>query len=75
MNEPTTIDWTKHDGTSESFCTCRCVFGRLRDGDDVPTFRSHAKYISGIGMRSRKPCPDCGRDDNLHSVSTGWAPG
>lgn len=68
-----TIDWSTHDGTPESTCTCHCIFGRLKDGDDVPTFRSHAKFVSGpdtAGIVSRKPCPDCGRTDNLRSVSS-----
>ena len=64
------IDWSKFDGTSESNCTCRCVFARLKDGDEIPTFRSHAMFFLPSGLRSRKPCPDCGRTDNLHSVST-----
>lgn len=66
------IDWSKFDGTSEMNCTCRCVSTRLKDGDEIPTFRSHAKFVSfpSAGLRSRKPCPDCGRDDNLQSVSS-----
>ena len=71
MSEPI-IDWTKHDGVSESNCTCRCVYDRLRDGDLIPTFRSHAKYVGGLGLRSRKPCPACGRHDNLDSIRGDW---
>jgi hypothetical protein len=69
------IDWSKQDGTPEMSCTCRCVFARLKDGDEIPIFRSHAKFIANVGLRSRKPCPDCGRDDNLSSVSSDWEQG
>lgn len=68
------VDWSKHDGTSESYCTCRCVYSRLKDGDEVPTFRSHVKYVAGVGLVSRKPCPDCGRTDNLQSAGGDWEP-
>lgn len=62
------IDWRKFDGKPEMNCVCRCVFRRLKDGDEIPSFRSHARFIAGLGLRSRKPCPDCGSHDNLHSV-------
>lgn len=63
------VDWSSHDAHPESTCTCRCVFARLKDGDDIPTFRSHAKFAASAGgLISRKPCPDCGRHDNLSSA-------
>jgi hypothetical protein len=64
------FDWTKFDGLPESNCTCGCVFASLKDGDFVPTFRSHARFFAGTGLRSRKPCPSCGRHDNLRQVSS-----
>jgi len=66
------IDWSKwdRDRTPEMNCTCRCVFARLKDGDEIPTFRSHAKFVANVGMLSRKPCPDCGRNDNLRSIGS-----
>jgi hypothetical protein len=69
-------DWSVFDGAPESTCTCRCVYAALKDGDEIPTFRSHAKYVGALGaLRSRKPCPACGRTDNLRSVSSDLEPG
>lgn len=65
----TEIDWRPFDGDPEPACTCRCVFERLKDGDEIPTFRSHVKIVGG-SIITRKPCPDCGRTDNVRSVSS-----
>lgn len=43
-------DWSKHEGQPEMTCTCVA--------DHV--FRSHATYVPGQGLTSRKPCPQCG---------------
>ena len=59
------IDWTPFDGDPEYNCTCRCG----------AHFRSHAKVIYegvGRGMYSRKPCPGCGRHDNISGVRSDW---
>lgn len=55
------IDWSPFDKYSEDTCTCRCG----------ATFRSHAKSVldgETLRLRSRKPCPACGRDDNLGRI-------
>jgi hypothetical protein len=60
MNEP--IDWTDFDGTSEQTCRCRCG----------TVFRSHARvrYDAGIRPIARKPCPGCGKSDDLWAISS-----
>jgi hypothetical protein len=76
MGDLPVIDWSRFDGDAESNCTCRCVFARLKDGDEIPTFRSHIKFVGAIGkLIARKPCPDCGRHDNLRSAESDWQPG
>lgn len=46
------IDWSIIDanGYPEHTCTCVCQ----------TEFRSHAKFVVGQGLVSRKPCPRCG---------------
>ena len=44
-----TIDWSSSDRFSEMTCTCVCG----------SVFRSHAKFVVGAGLVSRKPCPRC----------------
>lgn len=67
------IDWKVFAGLPENNITCGCVFARLKDGDTIPTFRSHAKYIKGCGIITQKPCPDCGKNDNVHSAASDWS--
>lgn len=64
MNE---IDWSTFDDLPESTCTCRCVFAALKDGDEIPTFRSHVKFRDGR-LHLRKPCPQCGHTGNIQSA-------
>jgi hypothetical protein len=55
MTQPV-IDWSGHDKYSEHTNTCRCG----------AVFRSHAKFVMDkCRMVTRKPCPACGRDDDL----------
>ncbi len=55
------VDWTVFDQYPESTCYCNC--------DAI--FRSHAKIVMSIRRSvSRKPCPDCGKNDNLRRVSS-----
>lgn len=72
----TPIDWSRHDGLPESECYCKCHMNSLKDGDSVePTFMSHTKTMAGPDGKlchySRKPCPRCGRHDNLARTSSG----
>ncbi len=62
----TTIDWAPFDGTPEGDCTCDCVFADLKDGDEIPTFRSHVKISDGR-LVTRKSCPRCGSCADVHS--------
>ncbi len=56
--------WQKQDEFPESTCYCRCG----------AVYRSHSKVVntpSGFVIVSRKPCPECGRDEgNLRRVSS-----
>lgn len=56
------IDWSTFDDLPESECECRC--GAI--------FRSHTKgiYRDRVLAISRKPCPSCGRNNNLRRVSS-----
>lgn len=56
------IDWSAHDRHPEHTCTCRCDF----------VFRSHTKFVGGErpGIVSHKPCPGCGRTDDLRRASS-----
>jgi len=55
------IDWTIFDGQPEDTCTCKC--GRI--------FRSHSKIdMQRFKLISRKPCPACGKADNLFKASS-----
>jgi len=59
------IDWSIFDGDPELTCTCRCG----------AQFRSHAKFVSeGNSFRhySQKPCPGCGRHDNISGIRSDW---
>ncbi len=61
------IDWSPFDGDPESDCTCGCG----------QHFRSHVKAFYGGGHRvaySRKPCPRCGRNDNVKGMRSDWEP-
>lgn len=44
----------------ESNCECLTCRDNLKDGDEVKTFRSPAKYTPGQGLTSKEPCPVCG---------------
>jgi hypothetical protein len=48
MNWPP-IDWAPFDKFPEDTITCACG----------TTFRSHAKYVAGVGIKTRKPCRSC----------------
>lgn len=55
------IDWSVFDKWPESECECRCE----------EFFQSHAKcafLTEAFMLQSRKPCPGCGRSDNLRTV-------
>lgn len=61
------IDWSPFDKWSENTCECRCG----------TVFRSHSKTVmtgatapGHLELRSRKPCPACGRDNLLVRVSS-----
>lgn len=56
------IDWSIFDGDPEMTCGCRCG----------AEFRSHAKsfYTEGRKVITRKPCPQCGRNDNCNQISS-----
>ena len=56
------IDWSVFDKFSESTCACNCG----------AEFRSHAKSVFDPAARivSRKPCPSCGRNDDLRRVAS-----
>jgi hypothetical protein len=58
----TEIDWTVLDEYPENTCYCWCE----------TVFRSHAKFVlkPEPGMRTRKPCPKCARDDNCRRISS-----
>jgi len=59
------IDWSVFDGDPEYNCTCRCG----------AQFRSHYKAFYDRGGRavySRKPCPGCGRHDNISGIRSDW---
>jgi len=60
------IDWSVFDGLSESTCMCRCG----------TVFRSHSKLAavepSGFVLTIRRPCPACGRNDNVSSARSDW---
>ncbi len=57
------IDWSVFRHDDEPFITCHCG-GR---------YSSHAKGIwvseDQYQMHSRRPCPDCGKDNDIHRVS------
>jgi hypothetical protein len=63
------INWAEFNTYPEMTITCSCVFSTLQDGDMVPTYRSHAKVRNGR-IHVRKPCPKCGCDDKIFSVSS-----
>ncbi len=52
------IDWSGFDKYPESTCVCRCG----------AVYRSHAQYIRPVGTAVRKPCPGCGKQDDVISV-------
>lgn len=59
MNWPP-IDWAPFDKFSEDTITCACG----------STFRSHAKYVMGVGIKTRKPCPGCNGSGLIVRVSS-----
>lgn len=63
-----TIDWRQWANDPKSECTCRCMMADLKDGDIVPYFLSHVKYLRGLGLVSQTPCPKCGSHSNLRSA-------
>lgn len=64
MTKPTSdpkINWEPLDEFPEHLCLCHCGVN----------FYSHAKYcltVRPYGLFSRKPCPGCGRKDNLRGA-------
>lgn len=64
------IDWSIFSPGDEAFITCRCG----------QRYSSHAKGIwvseSQYKMHSHRPCPRCGKDDDIYRVSDrlddGW---
>lgn len=61
-NMATPIDWSVFDKYPDDTCFCRC-------GSE---FRSHAKFATvagSSGLVSRKPCPACGKADDIWMVS------
>lgn len=57
------IDWSKFEGDPEPLLSCRCG----------ARYRSYVKanYRAGLGLTPQKPCPECGRSDNIWRVSHG----
>lgn len=64
MSTPDTIDWTPVDKFPESTIECHCG----------QTWRSHAKCVAlpdgGLALVARRPCPGCGRSDNLRRAAS-----
>lgn len=60
-SEANLTDWSAVDDNHypEHTCTCRC-------GTD---FRSHAKFVVGFGLVSRKACPRCGSTEPRRAAS------
>jgi len=57
------IDWSTFNKSAEQNCQCGC--GSI--------FRSHAKFVSKLGkVVSRKPCPECGKNDDLRQTTIDW---
>lgn len=53
-------DWAKFDTYPEATCYCRCGV----------VFRSHSQIDMHVCRSiSRKPCPGCGKQDELRRVS------
>jgi len=55
------IDWSGFDKYEESVCDCRCG----------TSFLSHDKLIKDgdrLKIVTRKPCPSCGRNDDIRAV-------
>lgn len=52
--------WTAFDQHPESACFCRCG----------AEYRSHAKYVAGFGLVTRKPCPSCEQHNDCYRVSS-----
>lgn len=59
---PTTtpFDWSSFDKHAEDTCSCRCG----------AYFRSHGRFFlePKPHIESRKPCPSCGKVDDLKGV-------
>lgn len=76
--DPSSIDWTIFDGDPEGNVTCACMYADLKDGDFVPSFRSHYKFVrteTFAGVVTRKPCPKCGSHTNVSRVRGDWERG
>lgn len=55
------VDWTNHDRYAENTCHCRCG----------AVFRSHSKFVMDPPhIEARKPCPACGRTDDLRKAES-----
>lgn len=55
----TPIDWTVFDKYPENTCECMCGV----------QWMSHGKFVAAAGgVVSRKPCPGCGRSDNIRAM-------
>jgi hypothetical protein len=56
------VDWSRHEGLSESTVSCRCG----------AEWRSHAKLVStgaSFVPVARKPCPACGRHTDVWHIA------
>lgn len=58
MPDERDIDWSSFDSDPQKTCKCNCG----------AEFRSHVKWTTSNGKISRRPCPLCGRDDNLKEI-------
>jgi len=56
------IEWRAFDPYPEDTLTCRCG----------AVYRSHAKFVikPRSGLLARKPCPKCGRVDDIRRASS-----
>lgn len=59
----TPIDWTPFDKYTENTVDCHCG----------AAYRSHTKAVIDSGsvrIASRRPCPKCGKTDNVRRASS-----
>jgi hypothetical protein len=56
------IDWSRHKAGEESNCDCSCE----------TSYRSHTKFVMGVGLVARTPCPGCGSTLRLRASRSDW---